>query len=100
MAVLRPVNRSHSYSYAPSFHDETRLMTMDFGFNICYETPSKARLFEKVRARLREYPRGYLRLLRLRVEVLIFMLSVSITVTPSRPLITGTVTESPSCTRR
>jgi len=41
MAVFRPVNRSHSYSYAPSFHDETRLMTMDFGFNICYETPSK-----------------------------------------------------------
>ncbi len=40
MAVFRPVNRSHSYSYAPSFHDETRLMTMDFGFNICYETPS------------------------------------------------------------
>jgi len=40
MAVFRPVNRSHSYSYASSFHDETRLMTMDFGFNICYETPS------------------------------------------------------------
>lgn len=25
----------------PSFHDKIRLMTMDSGFNICYETPSK-----------------------------------------------------------
>lgn len=39
--VFRPVNRSHSYSYAPSLHDEIRLVTMDFGFNSCYETPSK-----------------------------------------------------------
>ena len=37
--VITP--RSHSYGYAPSIHDEIRRMKTGFGFNICYETPSK-----------------------------------------------------------
>ncbi len=37
-----PESRSHSYSYAPSIHVKIRLVKTGFGFNICYETPSKA----------------------------------------------------------
>ena len=36
-----PESREHSYSYAPSIHDKIRLAKTGFGFNICYETPSK-----------------------------------------------------------
>ena len=38
--AFRPESRSHSYSYAPSIHDEIRRVKTGFGFNICYETPS------------------------------------------------------------
>ncbi len=36
MDCFRPEIRSHSYSYAPSFHDVNNLMRLDSGFNICY----------------------------------------------------------------
>ncbi len=36
MDAFRPETRSHSYSYAPSFHDEIHLMRLDSGFNICF----------------------------------------------------------------
>ncbi len=36
MDVFCPENRSHSYSYAPSFHDRTHLMRLDSGFHICF----------------------------------------------------------------
>ena len=39
--AFRPESRSHSYSYALSIHDEIRRVKTGFGFNICYETPSK-----------------------------------------------------------
>ena len=29
-------NRSHSHSYAYSFHDRNNLMRLDSGFNICF----------------------------------------------------------------
>ena len=38
---FRPECRSHSYSYALSIHDEIRRVKTGFGFNSCYETPSK-----------------------------------------------------------
>ena len=38
--AFRPESRSHSYSYAPSIHDEIRRVKTGFGFNSCYETPS------------------------------------------------------------
>ncbi len=39
--AFRPESRSHSYSYAPSIHDEIRRVKTGFGFNIYDETPSK-----------------------------------------------------------
>lgn len=36
MDAFRPENRSHSHSYAPSFHDRNKFMRLDSGFNICY----------------------------------------------------------------
>ncbi len=36
MGCFSPENRSHSHSYAPSFHDRNKFMRLDSGFNICY----------------------------------------------------------------
>ncbi len=36
MDAFRPENRSHSYSYAPSFHAGIHLMGLDSGFHICF----------------------------------------------------------------
>ena len=36
MGCFSPENRSHSHSYAPSFHDRNNLMRLDSGFNICF----------------------------------------------------------------
>lgn len=36
MGCFGPENRSHSHSYAPSFHVQNNPMRLDSGFNICF----------------------------------------------------------------